>query len=294
MTNNEKPDIWLHVHVPKAGGSTLRHLMSRNFRNAYYNSTSLLEIKQYECDDIRAIITNHRWLKCFSDHKLSLDLPFDHRDSTVYALTFVRDPVDRFISRYFFYRHFQQVECLAQTASLREFAEAELIRGETHPSTNSQVYFLNGFRSHTDMTVIEDAIATQRGFVFPVERFDDACVCLERLHPEAFSDLSYVTVNVSKKDKEILAEDREFVRPFLENDYPLIEIANQHLDDTIDRAFENQREFEKALKEFQHRCNCRVHNFKPGDAKRAFVKRLFGRKWDPKVTIQQTGKDKTN
>ena len=33
--------VWLHVHVPKAGGSTLRQLMNRNFGEGYYCNTVL-------------------------------------------------------------------------------------------------------------------------------------------------------------------------------------------------------------------------------------------------------------
>ncbi|MDB4460834.1 hypothetical protein N9047_01425, partial [bacterium] len=46
---------WLHVHVPKAGGSTLRQLMNRNFGKGFYNSNSLLETKQYTRDDVSEI-----------------------------------------------------------------------------------------------------------------------------------------------------------------------------------------------------------------------------------------------
>jgi hypothetical protein len=70
-------DLWFHVHVPKAGGSTLRQLMNRNFGKGYYNSVSLLESKQYTRQDVYEIAKSQPWLRCMSDHKLSLDLPYD-------------------------------------------------------------------------------------------------------------------------------------------------------------------------------------------------------------------------
>ena len=85
--NSPEPDArrmtWIHVHVPKAGGSTLRQLFNRNFGEGFYNSNSLLETKQYTCDDVSEIVRCHPWLRCFSDHKLSLDLPYDHDDAQV-------------------------------------------------------------------------------------------------------------------------------------------------------------------------------------------------------------------
>ena len=119
--------VWLHVHVPKAGGSTLRQLMNRNFGDGYYNSRSLLETKQYTRADVSEIVRCHPWVTCFSDHKLSLDLPFGHPEATVHAFAYVRDPVERFISRYFFHRNFEEVNCIAQRMTFREFASAELV-----------------------------------------------------------------------------------------------------------------------------------------------------------------------
>ena len=63
----EKSDqsmTWLHVHVPKAGGSTLRQLFNRNFAEGFYNSNSLLETKQYTCEDVSEIVRCHPWLRC--------------------------------------------------------------------------------------------------------------------------------------------------------------------------------------------------------------------------------------
>ena len=132
--------------------------MNRNFGDGYYNSNSLLETKQYTFDDVSEIVRCHPWVRCMSDHKLSLNLPYAHEHAKVHAICFVRDPVERFISRYFFHRNFEEVNCIAQRMSFREFADAELVQQYVHPQTNSQIYFLNGGVDYDDMTVIQEAV----------------------------------------------------------------------------------------------------------------------------------------
>ncbi len=264
---------WLHVHVPKAGGSTLRQLFNRNFGEGFYNSNSLLETKQYTREDVSEIIRCHPWLRCFSDHKLSLDLPYDHADARVVAVSFVRDPVERFVSRYFFHRNYEEVACIAQRMSFRDFATEELVNGYAHPQTNSQVYFLNGGRSFDDLSVIHEAVATGQAYLFPIERFDEACIALEQLFPETFRDLSYVMSNVSKKDVAINDGELEFVSGHLALDQPLWDLANEFLEATLARAFDSHESRIDRLEEFRETCSRRFDNFQPprpaGDAARS-------------------------
>ena len=255
--------IWLHVHVPKAGGSTLRQLMNRTFGDGYYNSNSLLETKQYSSAEVSEIIRCHPWLTGFSDHKLSLDLPFDSEHANVHALCFVRDPVERFISRFSFHRNFEEVNCIAQQMTFREFANAELVEKHVHPQTNSQIYFLNGGKANDKIEVIAAAIATRKTCLFPIERFDEACILLENIFPETFTDLSYVRINTSNRKEAIEAADRSFVQDLLADDFALTELANQELDRWLQKAFDTDQRRESALVDFKDRCSRRYHNFRP-------------------------------
>lgn len=254
---------WLHVHVPKAGGSTVRQLMKRNFGDGYYNSNSLLETKQYTMQDVYEIVRCQPWLRCLSDHKLSLDIPLFHDLANVMAYTFVRDPVDRFVSRYFYHRNNAEELCIAKDLDFKEFAHQELVLKHVHPQTNNQVYFLNGGQSETDTSVIITALRTGKAFMFPVERFDEAVICMERMFPESFRDLSYLKANESRKDKSIGEDETKWVRDFFGPDYELIDHANHNLDVCIERVFKDRSQLTMALEEFHYRCSLRKTNFDP-------------------------------
>ena len=269
IQNNKADLTWLHVHVPKAGGSTLRHLMRRNFGDNFYNSASLLETKQYSRVDVREIVRCHPQYKCISDHKFSFDLPYESSLVNVRALSYVRDPVDRFISRYFFHRHFEEVNCIAQRMSFREFANAELVEQHVHPQTNSQIHFLTCGRSTEDLSLIENSLATGKAYLFPIERFDESCICLETLYPESFPDLSYVRTNVSKRDANISDSERELVLRYLKIDQPVCDLAVDFLNKTLASAFDSMEQRQAALADFKDRCSRRFDNFwpplKPGE-----------------------------
>ena len=94
-----------------------------------------------------------------------------------------------------------------------------------------------------------------------IEQFDEACVCLEQLFPKSFSDLSYVSVNVSKKDTEVSEDERRYIGQFLKLDQPVFDLADSFLDQTIDRAFPSREEFQRKLGEFKELCSRRYHNF---------------------------------
>ena len=269
IQNNKADLTWLHVHVPKAGGSTLRHLMRRNFGDNFYNSASLLETKQYSRVDVREIVRCHPQYKCISDHKFSFDLPYESSLVNVRALSYVRDPVDRFISRYFFHRHFEEVNCIAQRMSFREFANAELVEQHVHPQTNSQIHFLTCGRSTEDLSLIENSLATGKAYLFPIERFDESCICLETLYPESFPDLSYVRTNVSKRDAKISDSERELVLRYSKIDQPVCDLAEDFLNKTLASTFDSIEQRQAALANFKDRCSRRYDNFwpplKPGE-----------------------------
>jgi hypothetical protein len=113
------------------------------------------------------------------------------------------------------------------------------------------------------MSVVQQALATNRAFLFPVERFDEAAVCLETMFPDTFRDLSYVRVNQAERTQDLDQETTELLREQLADDLPVYELACQELERCIEQCFRYREDFEIALRDFQARGAVRRDNFNP-------------------------------
>ena len=92
---------------------------------------------------------------------------------------------------------------------------------------------------------------------FPTARFDEACVVLGSLFPDAFGNCAYAQrVNVSQKepvDETTLSLIRSL--RWMEEDTELVRLADRHLTRQIERLFPLPGAFQSALDAFRERCN---------------------------------------
>lgn len=101
-----------------------------------------------------------------------------------------------------------------------------------------------------------------------MSRFDQACVLLEKMHPQLLSDCSYnLCENRSIRDLEISKTQRTKIErsfSWMESDRQFCHLANSNLDRLIDINFENAADFSAAEKDFSRRCeylvNTKVHS----------------------------------
>lgn len=134
--------MYFYIHIPKCGGSSVRVWLRQMFKEGAYSDTSLLNHIPYSKEECEYLSTRYtHWMKSFSSHKLNLQC-LDGVNATIF--TTIRHPVERFLSRYFYFRSNGPSKCAAQYLTLGQFIEHELINKKCGPATNSLVYYLSG------------------------------------------------------------------------------------------------------------------------------------------------------
>ena len=215
--------IFVHIHIPKCGGTTVLDLLSRNFGADLGNVNSILNDYQYDAVQVARIIDYFPQLKCLTGHKLSLDLPFYREDMDIKAFTWIRDPVDRFVSHYFYHRNHTTLVPEAKTMDLAEYAEWALKHGNQEMYINGQTKFLSGGSIDTIRSMVND----EKIFLFPLSKLQESFYTLARKFPKTFLDIELKNKNISMKDQVLPNHFRDLVLPFVEQDMCLLALAKE-------------------------------------------------------------------
>jgi hypothetical protein len=225
--------VFVHLHIPKCGGTSVAEVLSRNFGPDLGNTDSILNNYQYDADQVSKIIGNYPDLKCLTGHKLSLDLPFDRDDLDLQAFTWIRDPVDLFLSHYFFHRNHTSLVPEAKSMNLLEYSEWALKYENQQMYINGQTRFLSGGL----LEIIKTKVVDGRLLLFPLSKLQESFYTLGHRFPNVFVDSKVRSRNASMKDQPIPDNFRELILPYVEDDMKLLELARQtRLETTMPRT----------------------------------------------------------
>ncbi|MBF0371305.1 MAG: sulfotransferase family 2 domain-containing protein [Magnetococcales bacterium] len=257
--------VYVQVHNPKSGGTTFHNIMRHNLGGGHFRYDSQLVPRQDgSAEAFGALLDHYPWLAGYSSHRFSLDLPYDRPDTRIVAITFVRDPVERFLSHYHFNRTGRgALDLQAKEWPLSDYItrvlEEKIPPNHDNAHTRfrlSQLDFLAGNRSLAALDQVQSLLERGDLLAFPLERFDEACLVLEKRFADDFSDCSYVPRNVVKKtDKQASESDRQRIRAHLpESDFKLHGLVHTWLDQALEGAFPGGEGLEGALQGFRERC----------------------------------------
>ena len=253
-----KRNVFFHVHVRKCGGSTFHdQILSRIFQSAFVRDSSLID-DQYGREQVTEILSNCPWLLAYSSHKISLDLPYDSDLARPIAVAFVRDPIQRFCSHYrYVNQHQRSWDPTAQRHSLDEYTHLAIEEGWLNTQRHlSQLSQLCGARGQSGFEQVQQVANSDQVLLFPVERFDDACVVLERLFPQELGDCRYSQkINQTRPGANLSEECHKRLQQAIEpEEFELTRWADEQLDLLLARLFTSPSQYTKALVEFKKKC----------------------------------------
>ncbi len=257
MSENNQP-IFMHIHIVKNAGTTFESILSSNFKDVYIYDRALF-FEQYSLDKVKALIDAQPFMRAYSSHKLSLSLPFDCSDRQVMAIAFVRDPIRRFQSHYEMHsrRGSRNIDAAPNVArmSRREYIRWALEEGNLPGYIDGQLRYLTP-ECVTGTAAVEEAVAEGRLLLFPVDRFNEACVLLERRFPEWFRNCAYVRQNAAPQRLDWSEEETEIIRGHVgTQDDHLLALANRWLDEQMKIHAGDPESIRERLADFQDRCN---------------------------------------
>lgn len=273
----DKRTVWIHIHIPKSGGLTLNEILKKNFGKGFKSNYSLLDNYHYSQQQIEKIIDSHKKIACLADHKASTNLPYLSQDVDFYAITTFRNPVDRFLSGYFYNRGISQHYVPeTKTMTLDQFIE--------YQAQNKQDFYFyqvcraTGKPLKEAIETFKSLIAQEKLFVLPLTSFAKSCLVLEKKYPNFFSDCSYQIKNQSKRDQKVSQTQKEKIIEIggkgYEMELKLLNFIEDHIDKNLDNFLEKEEQ-QTALIEFKKRCNQKKESSHSQSKSSNLVKKIF-------------------
>lgn len=259
-------DFFCFIHIPKCGGQTFDAVLQRNLGPAYLRLPHELYEGFIPAFNLKLYIEESSSRLAIGGHRISLDQPdLDESQTIIRSISFIRNPIDRIRSEFFYIKNLPGN--VSQNKLIRQLSYPDYLQHlMTHPDDlehirSYQTRHLFGKRLASIDTVTE-LINAQKLFLFPLDRFEDACIYLENAFPTVFRDASFVERNVNKKqpqsDENYLEQE---LQEKLTQDNELYHLAQTQMNDLL--APFTPQEWAIAKRNFQRRCWLRQRFYAP-------------------------------
>lgn len=205
-------------HMIKAAGTTLNYI----FRNNYGYNFVETQKEPFTPKDLEILLSINRNIKAIAGHHLKSYTGLDSVCSDLEYITFLREPIDRYISHYNHSRtrNYHQL-------TLEEWTKKLPLQ---HAELNYQTKFIAG---SDDLERAKKILANDFAFVGLAEKFDESLILMKKILNLQDFDSRYQRMNVNQKKlitkNEISHDFMEELRELNKLDYELYRFINDEL-----------------------------------------------------------------
>jgi hypothetical protein len=228
------PDYFLFfAHIPKTGGTSFRRLLEQNYGPHFYASNEIIH-RKWRQDEVLDMLKTYRSFYAFASHDFTLDLPFMFEGKMVHVVAFVRNPIECFLSRYYYARSsLSSSTGLEKTLDIADYIEEKKRQGD--PFVNSLWHLSNECDKEKGLEKVHKWLELGQLHLYPSEKLSESCKLLKRRFPDTIVNESVGRELVSPKPTVPLnpALKKQIAKSIDASEFEFYRIALNHFENEL-------------------------------------------------------------